>query len=336
MFLTDKVNLIMALESPSYGVAGEDLVSDDFNVRVRELSYSPVIAEFRRKILNGHFDMSESVMGRQECSATFIVDLAPGATVTTEPQYSKLLQACGLKVQGWSAGVPVAVGSAVSGISWVTHCEESHTPGTMEIVERNDGTSPSQLVTRLQGAMGNVKFAVGTVGEPILMSFEFKGAFISMVDRVFGSILDPTAQLSSVPPAVLSATATVGGRVQDFDKFEIDVGNDLQEWIDPSRFTGNNGFYIGGKESVMTVDPTTKLLATDPVYTDWINGTPGAVSIALATAVPLTLLAPQAQYIAVGKGDRNRARIDEKQFLLQTAVPLVGNDTFELLQGSKS
>lgn len=336
MFLTNKSTLIAKLEATPYALAGETLADADFNLRIRnDISYSPEVDEYRRKYLDGTLDHELSVIGRQRCTATFVVDMAPGATVSTEPAWSKILQACGFKAIGWDASSEVAVGSAVEGISWVPHVDQTHTPVTLEIHEQLEGASANHLVTRLQGAMGNVSFAIGTVGEPVQMSFEFSGAFVSMTDLAFGSRLDPTSVSTVKPGAVLSSTVTVNSVDQDLDSFEINMNNDIQEWIDPSRSTGIKGFYRAMYEPTMTVNPTLKQLSVEPVYTEWINCTALAASILVANGSDpdITLSAPKAQRIGLGVGDRNGARTAETEFLLTKNA---GNDVFEILQGAKS
>lgn len=336
MFLVNKTTIIAKLEATPYDVAGETLADADFNVRIRsDVKYSVEIAEYRRKILDGTLDHLSSVMGRQTGSITFTVDMAPGSTAITVPEWSKLLQACGFKVIGWDNGAAVAVGSATDGISWVPHVDVTHTPITIEVHEQLEGASAAHLVTRLQGAMGNVTFAIGTVGEPVQMAFEFKGAFKSMVDLSFAGRLDPTSLSTVKPGAVLASTITANSVAQDLDSFEFNMNNDIQEWIDPARTTGNRGFYRAMFEPQMAVNPTLKQLATEPVYTEWLNATEIAVSVLVPNGSnpDITLSAPKAQRISVAIGDRNGARTNETNFLLcQNA----GNDTFEILQGAKT
>jgi len=332
MFLINKRTLAAELESPAYTAA--TLASADFNVRIKEdITYSPEIMEYRRRVMQGDLDFDSSVMGRQKGTISFTVDLAPAAAVNTEPAWSKLLKACGLKAIGWNSGSEVAVGSAVEGISWEPHSDMTHTPITFEIEEIAEGASASRLITRFGGAMGNVKFGVNTVGEPVQMKFEFSGALLSMADRVYASRLQPTSLSTVVPPALLSATALISAVAQDCDKFEFDMGGDVQEWVDPSLSTGVKGFYIAGREGpMMTIDPTSKLLASEPVYTQWLAGTLVPVNIAMGGSVPLTFSATKGQHTVVSVGERNGAATFEKTYLLTRGA--TANKTFQLLQGA--
>jgi hypothetical protein len=318
-------------ESTPY--TAETLVDADFKVAVENLTYSNEIKMFRRKILDGFLDQSPMVPGKQSGKVGFMIPLTPGATVATQPKWSHFLESCGFKVMGWDGGVEVAVGSAVEGISWVLHAEKVQIPCTIETAELSVGASPKQLITKLRGCMGNVQFMIGEVGEPIQMVFDFSGALVSIADQVYASKLDPTSLSTVLPPAVLAACVTVGGVNQICDKFEINPNASVVPYTDPNKAEGIRGFYIGSWDPSMTVDPNMELLADDPVYPEWLAGTPGAVSIIMNSTPNLTLSAPVAQYETVTVDEREESSIAGKTFRLLKSS---GNDSIELLQGAKS
>jgi len=321
MFLNNRRTLIGKTESTPY--TGATLADADFNTRVKNITYSREIVEFSRKIALGDLDFSESIMGKQQGKVSFDVDLVQGSSASTLPSWSKFLTACGFKVTTFTT----------TGISWVPHAEATHSPITFEVQEVQEGASPSVLVVRLVGCVGTVKFSIGSVGEPIQMMFEFSGRLdVGAVDRNNASILDPTSLSTVVPPAVLGACVNVNSIAQDLDKLEIDIGNDVQMWGDPCEDTGIRGFYIAGRETMLTCDPFAKLVATEDVYGDWVTGNITDLEITLSTTPPLKLSAPKIQLTAVGDGDRNGALTAEKTFRLERNA---GNDIFEILQGTK-
>lgn len=332
MFLTQKAFMVAKLEATPY--TPETLADADYDIEVENLSWSENIVEFQRKVADGTLDSYNSVMGKQDGTVTFTVPINPGAAVATEPTWSKFLQACGYKATGWDAGAEVAVGSAVEGISWYLHSDYTHIPITIECAELNSGSSPGQLITLLAGCMGNVEFMIGDTGEPIQMNFEFKGSLESITDRTFANKLDPTAVPTVQPPAVLGATVTVGGVTQCIAKFSINTGNSVNLWTCATEATGIRGAYIGSRETILTLDPIAELLATDPVYTQWLAGTTGAVVISLASTPALAFSAPVAQYSAKARGERDEGVTAEKTFRLHKSG--AGNNVLELLQGAKS
>lgn len=326
MFITDRSTIIGKIESTPY--TAETLASADFDIELENLEYSAEIKEFQRKVLDGTLDSYNSVMGKQSGSVNFMTCMNPGAAVNTEPKWAKYLKACGY--------AQTAHGS--TGISWHPHADNTHIPMTIEIQEINHGTSPSLLVTRLGGCMGEVAFMFGELGEPVQMVFtDFKGSLLSIEDRPFGSLLSPTGVNTTASAAVLGAAVTVGGVEQVLEKFEIKTGNTVAFYSDPSKSTGVKGAYIASRrESTLSIDPYSDLLANDPVYTRWLAGTTGAVSITVddGTNPAIVMSAPVAQYSTVNVGgEREGARVNEKVFRLHKSS---GNDSIEILQGAKA
>lgn len=113
------------------------------------------------------------------------------------------------------------------------------------------------------------------------------------------------------------------------------MNNDIQEWIDPARSSGIKGFYKAAFEPTLNVDPTLKQLASEAIYTEWVNCTDLAVSVLIPNGSnpDITMTAPDAQRIGLEIGDRNGARTAGTNFLLTKNA---GNDVFEILQGAKS
>lgn len=325
MFLENKGEVIAKLESTPY--TGETLADADHNVRIDgPPTYSPNIEEYRRKILDGTLDKWTSVAGKRIGTVSFKVNLAPAGAAATPPAYFKLLQACMFKQTIHGA----------TGVSLVPHTELTHSPITLEIQELAEGASPSMLVTRLVGAMGNVTFMVGQVGEPVNLQFEFSGALDSIADRAFGAKLDLTSPSTVVPPALMGVTLTLAGVAQDLDSMEINMNNVVSPWPDPSKNGGIKGHYISDYAPTAVFDPTLKLIATEDFWSQWTNETTGAISIAMGGSPALTISAPAAQYIQTGIGSREGSRTLEKTLLLTNNEFASTNAVFEVLQGSKT
>lgn len=336
MLITNRGEVITKVESTPY--TGETLVDADNSVRFSAPpEYSANIAEYQRKILDGTLDQWTSVMGKQTGTVTLKVDIAPAAAVNTIPAWSKLLQIAGFKVIGWDGGSAVAAGSAVEGISWVPHADNTHIPGTVEIQEIKEGSSADMLVTRMTGCVAVASFMIGTVGEPLQLMLAISGALVSVADRAFAAKLDPTSLSTIVPPAFMGVTTlTVGGVTQDLDSFEINMNSTASEWPDPTNAGGVKGFYLSAHRPTMTLDPTLKLIATEDFWGDWTDETTGALSIVMSSTPALTLSAPACQLITAEFADRNGARVNSKTLLLTSNEGQSPNAVFELLQGAKS
>lgn len=168
------------------------------------------------------------------------------------------------------------------------------------------------------------------LGNPLVASFTFTGAFVSIADGTASVLTSPD---TSVPPAVIGATITHASDALKIGKFSLDFGNEIQLDYDPSDATGFLAAYISNRAPKLTVDPKAELVATDAHYTRWAAGTQGAFSLATATSASIkwTVSAPAAQLITNKVAERNSAVIWEQQYDLQESS---GNDEWQILQSA--
>lgn len=214
---------------------------------------------------------------------------------------------------------------------WTLDSHFTHVPLSMDGIDLNNGVSPLQLVTTLEGAMGNVTFAIGEVGEPIQMNFEFQGSLKSVADRTFANLLVQTGIQTVLPPAVLAADVKLYTVTQCMNQFEINVGNSLQNFTCPDESTGIKGSYIGSRETLLTLDPIAELAAIEEVYNKFRDGTTGALEISVNSTIDLTLSAPAIQHSSLARGDRDEAVTWEKTFRL---LKVAGEDSLKITQGA--
>lgn len=319
MFIEDKATAGVAIET----TAGTPvtILASHHDVRIGGIQYDHAIAEYKRKYLSGSHSNFKSVMGKQTGTFSFYVDMAEGAAINSRNPVYKLLQACGV------------LDSIIStiGVKYNPYSAYDVKPITMEIVEKDEGVSPVQLVMTYAGCMGNCRMVLQEVGQPVRFEFEMQGKLVSVADRAFGSILAPTF-LSTEPTRVLSATITRGAVVQQIETFTLDFGNEVMAKTDPADATGVSHFYITKREPKLTITPYVRTLAADPAYTEWKAGTTGVFTFIIGN---FTLTVPVAQYIGLKPGVRNGARIYEKQFLCVGASD-AGDDEWKLVQGAET
>lgn len=313
------------LESSPYTAPQADLVQNDFDLLVENITYSPIIQETKLAYASGDNSAFTSIMGKQECTVSFRIWLTQGATASTAPKWSKVLQACGFKVTTFTT----------TGISWVPDSGYGAVPAYIEIHEVSDASTPIPLVIQVRGAMGNVKFVLDTVGSPVAMDFEFKGVLQGMEDRA--SITKPAGYDTVKPAAFMNTICTAYGEALDLDKFTIDMKNKVELYVDPS--TGLNG-YTGARVSrdktdppTLQVDPTLASIATRGHYARWTAGTTGALVMNVGTLLHIS--APALQIVKAYDGaTRNSAKVNTLDFILTRGAN--GNDEIEILQGSKT
>lgn len=264
------------------------LADSDFDVLVREPKINREISEYMRALAMGQSGQLASVMGKRKATLSFSVDLATSGTNVTAPKMSKFLKGCGLK-ETVNAGVSVDwTPDNTADLQTMTFCLQDYQMG-----------AATALQVWVRGAMGNCKIVMDEVGNPFRCDFEFQGVLDSMIDD--GTPLALGTLDAAVPDAVLSATATLGGVAQCFDKSELDLGNDIQMQVCPASDAGLFAAYVANRNPQFSFDPQADLVAGFDVLTKWKAGTAQALSVA---STHFTISAPNGQIITVGDGER--------------------------------
>jgi len=318
-FLPERRTIGAKTESTPY--TAETLAATDYNFKAFNINYSPEIAMMARKVARGDFSREVSIAGKRSCTVSFSVELAYSGTANTAPTYGKLLKACALK----------ETVHTTTGVSYLTDAGYSAVPVTIEVVEKDEGTSPVQVVVRVRGCMGNAKISFDSVGQPCRIDFEFKGALVSIADRAFASILTPTSMNDSTPDAVLSATVSFYTETRRIDKFSVDLGNDVQLFTDPAQSVGLQGAHVVSRNPTVEIDPDLALIATNGDFARWVANTTGAMSVTVGSN--FTLSAPAIQIIKdYAPGDREGHVTKTMSFECKRSS---GNDEFKILQGAE-
>lgn len=320
-FLTAKRTIGFKIEGTPY--TAETLAVTDFNLSAFNITYDNDIAVRARDLARGSFDRDPSIMGKRSGTVGFSVDIAWSGTNATAPSYFACLRACGMKQITWGS----------TGVSVVTDAAYANVPATIEVVEKDEGTSPTQLVHRYGGCMGNAKLVCDNVGEPMRIDFEFKGCYLGPTDRAYASLLTPTGFNTPNPDAMLGITTTIYSEAMKFNKITIDLGNQVENFTDPSKATGYEGSRIVDSNPSLDIDPDMSALATNGHWARQINSTTG--SFAMYIGNKLQAIAPAAQIITGYKpGEREGHVVNNIKFELKRGS--TDNQVFELLQGTKA
>jgi len=316
--ITNKRTLGFKLESTPY--TAETLAASDYDISARDISYSPEIESYARKLAHGDYSMSTSISGRRKIEITYFIDFHPGNTAATAPQFFDALRACCMEL-----------GSSATGKWLLTAADQDRNPATIEVVERQEGTSPKQLVIKARGAMGTARIVSEQIGQPLKVEFTFTGVLDSITTREFSSILIPTAFDTKLPPAVLCATITLFGNTQQISRFAIDLGNEVELFTDPSICAGYEGARVIGRNPTLELDPDMLVTDDEDILTNQINNTTGQLSITIGENIHIS--APAVQYTQTyTPGDREGHVTNDVRLELKRNN---GDDELEILQGSK-
>ena len=320
MFMIKRRTLGAKIESTPYTV--ETLNGNDYNIPAYNVNYKGDIPMKDRKLVRGNYSSDPAVPGKRKLTISFSVDLYYSGTANTAPATFKLFRGCAMK----------QTAHTTKGISLVTDSDYTNVPLTMEVVEKAEGASPSQVVIKGRGMMGNAKLVCDNTGEPIRIDYEFQGVLSSIADRAYGSIIAPSMGSIPVPDNVMGCGVTLFGEAQTINKFTIDLGNQVEVCSDPKYTEGYEGAHVVDRTPVLELDPDLELVATQDDISRWTGATTGAFSCMLNTR--LLLSAPKAQYKEVySPGEREGHVVNQKICGLHGDS---GDDDFEILHGSKT
>lgn len=201
-----------------------------------------------------------------------------------------------------------------------------------EVSIRN-GTASIGLVKdlireRIDWARGNVKLA-GSIGEPAVWSFEFKGAMRSVIDQ--GLSLHPDLSGILVPPVLLGVDLKLGLetstqsqlKTRCIRSFTLDAGNDVQVQ-ECMALTQDHGPFFGpphddftplgvemavivGRKPTLTLDPYLDPETAFPWMTSYMNNQALRLQMTIGSAAPnkFYLSVPSMSISAAGSGDYN-------------------------------
>lgn len=319
-FLMTKRTLGLKKESTPY--TAETLTSDDYNIPAREISYDPEIANYARKLARNEFSRDESIMGKRSITINFSVDIAWSGTADTPPTYFEALECCGL-------GQTVHSGT---GVSLVSDSEHSNVPATIEVVEIGEGASPTQVVIKARGCMGNPEFVLDEVGQPVKVNFEFTGVLDDISDRAGGSLITPTGFDSPLPEAVLCGTIEYFSETQKLNTMTLNLNNTIELFTDPAKCEGWEGAHVTDRNPSLEIDPDLDTIANRGHFSRWTGESTGSFSLQIGDH--MTLSAPAGQIVkAYSPGDREGHVVNQLSIELKRSS---GDDEFKLLQGSES
>ena len=322
-FAKTKRTMGVKIETTPY--TEETLANTDYNIRWvdNSIEYSPEIEMYARKIARGHMSYDPSIAGKRELKASGKFEVyAVEGELDRPPAFGKLFRISGCR-ETIHAG---------TGVSYVLHGDYTKVPATIEIQERDEGGSPSCLVIKGRGGMGNTKLVLDSVGQPMYGTIDIRSVLVGISDRDYGDIITPSIIDTDLPDAVLSATISLFDETQRISKTTIDFGNDLQLYPDPANTEGYEGAHIVNRNPTFELDPDLELIATHSDFSRWTGNTTGAAVITLGSNTRMDM--PAVQIIKAYNPQEREGHVTSMKNCELKGV--VGNDEFTWLQGATS
>ena len=313
-FITQRRMLGFKLESTPYSV--ETLADADFDLCAWEIAYDADIAMMARKCAKGNFGKEVSISGKRKVTISFVLDLQEGADIATAPTSFKCFQACGMSLTT----------NATLGVHVDLDSDYSNVPATIEVVEKDEGTTADGVVVRGRGMMGNARLAINSIGEPTKAEFEFQGALDAIEKRLYAAMPEPTGFDTAVPDAVMGVTLSAFGDALTLDKVTIDLGNDVQTYTDPSQVGGVSGAHVVDRNPTVEVDPDLVNIDVQDWFGRWTGNTEGALLMEVGDNTQVSSSSLQV--------NKAYAPADREGHVTNTISYVILDDDLRILQGA--
>ena len=318
---------IMVLKRESTAGTAETLADADFNVRMRGVEFTPDIAsgDSESKFVTGDYGGDTAISGTRGATFTSNTKMAQGSTLATAPAWGKCLESCG------------AVGTSYVGTGYSFEPLQSGDAqtSTFAVVEVSDDGTPVGLQDSAKGVMGNFTMSAEGVGSPVMVSYEWKGAFTSLADVTNANIPVLTSPDTSVGANFQNGDVTIGGTSFCVQSFSFNAGNSIEYLLCPSEATGIKYATIVNRVPTMTLSMVSPTASSYNPYDVIKNNTEAEVVLTFGV---FTFTIPVAQVTSYSKTDINGRVGYELTLKLNRNSgangSLANESTWQILQGA--
>lgn len=155
---------------------------------------------------------------------------------------------------------------------------------------------------QIHGAMGNCVIS-GEAGKVGRLKFTFSGVYTPMTDVALLSVTYATPALLRLQEAAFS----IGALSPKISKFELDLGNEVEPFLDANAVGGCAYWMISDHQAKLTVDPIMGLVAEEDIYSLFEDGTESAINIALKNGSDsMTIAFTKGEVISLSRQERSK------------------------------
>lgn len=294
--LTARTQIALAVEANA-GTA-ETLVAGDVLLPTEIPEWEPDVVVTPRSAMTSSLSPRGSVVGSRSAKVRFKMFMR-GTSVapvqdTTFPDFRTPMLGCGVK-------------------DTVTTGETFFDPDTDLVEDEAAGGFLTVGLMRdgkqylIHGAQGNCVMTF-TVGQPVLLEFEFTGVYNPPTDvALFSGVTYPTVIEPAFTQAALSVLGHTAARISSLT---LDMGNEVIMVSDPNDLTGFVRAQIVRRTPIGSFDAEEVLAATNDWFAEWISGASGSITTGVfpsgGTAEnTFSLTVPASKYTKVGLADRD-------------------------------
>ena len=266
------------------------LADADRNGRYFEISGNPEWETTDFEYSSNGYNGSVGIAGKAAHPVTFSGYLCPSSTpATVEPNNWGPMKHCGF----------AAVTYGVTGVALQDLPTADKSTCTIERGFVARGAAPVGAKDVIGGAYGNVEISA-TAGQPIKLAYSFQGKHVSNDDLTNGEILVLTAPDTSVPPALIGATTTLGGVSICLKSFTYNMNNAISSEDCAGEDTGILYFKKDGAKPSCTISFIMPTIAEYDARAKWSSETAEELVIVVGD---FTITVPQLQLTSAPKED---------------------------------
>lgn len=306
----------------------ETITSTDFDVRMREVEFTPDIqgGDEDSKYVTGDYGEDIAISGIQGANFTIMTKVASAdAGIDAAPKWGKLAESCGL----------VGVSFVGSGYSYEPIQGGDKQTSTFHKIGISDDGSPVGLESSVSGVMGNMTIGAEGVGAPLKCTYEFKGKFSGITDISGGSIPSLTDPDTTVGAKFMNGTVSIWGAELCVQSFSLNLGNTVEYLPCPSEGTGILTATIVNRQPRMEM---TILAPPASVFNPFLEVTTEQEQAINLTFGDWSIQIPRAQILSYGETDANGRLAYELSIKLNRNdggdPTMADQSTFRLLQGA--
>lgn len=229
--------------------------TDVFAVNNANFTYDVKLTD--RNDITGNFMKFPGIPGQRMGKITFDVYLKGSGSAGTAPEFGDALKACRMN-------------ETVAASTSVTYKPLVSETSVASVSYYEDG-----LLMAIAGAIGTVSFK-GTVGEPIVASFEFTGLLVDPTDT---ALISSVTYDSTVPPALQNSTITLLGVTTGICKsLNFDLGNKISMRDSIAAASGYAGAFHSDRRSTGSFEIEMPTIAAHDLWTKLKTPTTGVIS----------------------------------------------------------
>lgn len=178
---------------------------------------------------------------------------------------------------------------------------------------------------KIFGSRGDGSIEVGGTGQIGYLNFTLSGAAVQPVDAaLFTGVSVPAV----IPETFLNAALTAGGNALCVDAFTMALGNTVAKRTCSNKATGIASYRITARQPRITIEPEQELESVVAFFAKFAAGTLFDFYAQIGTSVGkrTIIVAPRAQYVELGQGDREGISTHSAQLALTRGKAPGGDD----------